>query len=492
MTRRLGVRCAGALLLLSGVGIRPAPAAGQGVVGTATSIVRYVGLQPLVLDSFAVSDAIPGPDGGFVVDGRPVSCVPGVICTAYGLGPGSHAALASQDVRLTAWGLGLPGLSATAFMRGRQQLDGGYAWPRGDDPFDLLLGYLQWNRPGLRVRLGRQETLSPLGFASFDGVSLLLAPAGRWRVEAFGGRSLARGLRSPRNEALQGLDDFVPLNEAWLFGGLATLAHRSGASLTLRYQREVWSDGSTLLNERASAEVRAPLGERLDLSAQGDWDLGLDRAGKASASLHGRVTGWMDAEVRVRRYVPYFDLSTVWGFFEPVGFTEITARGEARAGGNWSLWAAAGRRGYEDTRTVRVLGPVGDDAWTVDAGSRWRPEERWSLQAGYRLEWGAGAYLQSGDVSLAYTPSRRAEVTLHGSLYQQLEEFRLGDRRLGGGGVSTAFLVGERVRLRGGWMHHAVLGATRPDDLIGPQTRAWTALEVRLGQDPGLSTRRAR
>jgi len=407
------------------------------------------------------------------------------ICTAYGLGAQSHAVAATQDVRFTAWGFGLEGLSATAYVRGRRQLDGAYAWPRADDAIDALLGYVQWNRPGLRIRLGRQETLSRLGFASFDGASLLGAWGARLRVEAFGGRSLARGLREPRNEALRGLEDWVPENEAFIVGATATVSPRAGTSLSVRLQRESWSDGSTLLSERGSVEVRSALG-RVRLAATGDWDFGLDQAGKAEVSVQTPLTEWLNAEVRARRYVPYFDLSTIWGFFEPVGYSEVGVR--AGLGSPTSAltgWASVGRREYRDASVVTVLSPLEDAGWSVDSGVLWRMAARWTLRSAYRLEWGAGAYLQSGDLDLGWQPSEVLEVRAHGSVYQQLEEFRLGDRRMAGGGVSGSFALRPRTRLEAGWLHHAVLGGTDPAVPIGPQTRGWFSISLPLGRDPG-------
>lgn len=458
----------------------------QSVRGSATSTLRYVSLQPLVRDTFAFAEARLDADGVYRVGGREVTCVEGVRCTSYATGATSHAVAGIQDVRFTAWGFGLEGLSATVFVRGRRQFDGAYPWPRIDDAFDALLAYVQWNRPGVRLRLGRQENRSGLGFASFDGADLLIENGGWLRLEAFGGRSLARGLREPRNEALRGLDDFIPENEAYLFGTVGTFSHSSGATLTLRAQREVWSDGETLLSERASADVHAPLPRGLLLTARGDWDLALDRPGRAGAALLAPLTRGFDAELRLERYVPYFDLSTIWGFFDPVGYREVSARVGLRPRPDVDGWAAAGHRRYEQPSTTAIFRPLEDDAWTVRAGLAWRPGSSVRAQAEYRLEWGAGAYLHSGDVALALRAGRRGEVSVHGSVLQQLEEFRLGDRRMAGGGLRGTMDLGRVGSLEGGFTHFAVLGTDGPDPLVGPQTRAWLGLTVGLGEDPGL------
>ena len=459
---------------------------GQSLRGRATSTLRYVGLEPLALDTFAFSSAEPRPDGSYQVQGRDVTCTGEIRCTAYRLGGRAHALAATQDIRFTAWGLGIEGLSVSTYLRGRHQLDGAYAWPRADDAFDALLAYVQWNRTGLRLRVGRQETLSRLGFASFDGASVLAASQRGIRVEAFAGRSLARGLREPQNEALRGLEDWLPLNEAFVMGGVATLRSGSGASVKARFQREVWSDGSTLLSERASLEAGARLFGKIGIEASGDWDFGRNEAGKASLYLRAPVTRWLTAQIGARRYVPYFDLSTIWGFFEPVAYGELRVRLGINASEDWSLWASTGRRTYEDASTVSVLDALEDAGWTVDAGFAWRPDLRWTVSGTYRLEWGAGAYLQSGDAALGLRVTDRLAIQAHGTMFQQLEEFRLGDRRMAGGGLSAGFEVGSRTRVDGGWLHYAVLGAADTRALIGPQSRAWLSLTLPLGADPGI------
>ena len=79
------------------------------------------------------------------------------------------AALATQDVALTGWGFGVEGLSGTVIARMRARLAGDLVWPRSDDAFDLLLGYVELSRGSVRARVGRQESLSGLGFTAYDG-----------------------------------------------------------------------------------------------------------------------------------------------------------------------------------------------------------------------------------------------------------------------------------------------------------------------------------
>ena len=90
-----------------------------------------------------------------------------------------------------------------------------------------------------------------------------------------------------------GIDDFVPDESVYLFGGALSGRFRT-ASATLRYQRELLADRSGLASERASFDGSMTL-PRVRLSGGIDWDFGRAIAGKghltASAPMgNGR---WM-------------------------------------------------------------------------------------------------------------------------------------------------------------------------------------------------------
>ena len=76
---------------------------------------------------------------------------------------------------------------------------------------------------------------------------------GSLRGEVYGGRSLARGLREPENEALRPLDDFFLDKSVVLLGG-SVGARLFGVDADARYQREILSDRSSLVSERASLD----------------------------------------------------------------------------------------------------------------------------------------------------------------------------------------------------------------------------------------------
>ncbi|HSJ11027.1 MAG TPA: hypothetical protein VK928_13975, partial [Longimicrobiales bacterium] len=237
-----------ALLLLAITA--PSTAYAQAVRGTATSTIRYIDMRPILQDTVSRERVTELPDGTFEFEGQRVSCVGDLPCVYFRSLDVQHAVVATQDVSLTGWGLGVQGLSVTAMMRLRGDLGGELVWPRSDDHFDAMLAYAELNRGMWRARLGRQRTTSGLGFSGYDGLSAVVDPLDWLAVEAYGGRSLARGLNEPRNEALQGIEDFVLDRNAWVLGTSVRAQLPAGAQVSARYQRDIWASRTGLVSER--------------------------------------------------------------------------------------------------------------------------------------------------------------------------------------------------------------------------------------------------
>ena len=451
-----------ALVALLALPVRAAPQAFTGHLGSAVQLVE---MQPVARATGVCGDGLPC----FEALGEARSIV------------------GTQTLSLTGWGFGLRGLSATVLVRARARFGSAFPWPRTDDTFDAVLGYAQLVRGPFAVRAGRQEVRSGLGFPSFDGASVSWARP-RLRVEAYGGRSLARGLREPANEALRGIEDFVPDQGVHLFGG-SVHADVATSAFTARYQREILADRSGLASERASLDLATAMpGARLLGSI--DYDLAFGRIGKGRLTLMAPLGNgrWL-AEASARRYVPYFSLSTIWGFFEPVSYEEA----ELRVG--WSPSAAlgvsvsGGWRWYGEPGTTVVLEPLQDQGRRAELDVTWRPPGVWSASASYRLEWGPGAFLSSGTGAVRWAASEGLSVSASVMSLQQIEEFRLGDGRAFGGAAAVDAALTDRLSFTGGLslLRHRDSG----EGVASPwsQTRAWSSLRVRLGQDPGLANR---
>src|SRR5690606_25639915 len=103
-------------------------------------------------------------------------------------------------------------------------------------------------------------------------------------------------------------------------------------NIAARYQREIWWDRSALVSERASFDVGSSVLAPLQLQVGLDYDFAFDRIGKANLNVSAPVgDGRVMLEARASRYVPYFELWTIWGYFNPVGYHQIEGRAAWRA-----------------------------------------------------------------------------------------------------------------------------------------------------------------
>ena len=465
----------------------PHAAHAQDFLARATTALRYVQLQPVVQETVARELVTELPDGTFTFEGRPATCLPGLACTFYRVLPEEGALAGSQDLAVTAWGLGVRGLSATALVRARFRLDGDFVWPRSDDAFDALLVYAELQRGNVRLRAGRQETLSGLGFAGYDGASARWSPSASLSLEAYGGRSLARGLHEAHHEALRAIEDFIPDRNAYLFGGFVSADLGTDASVGLRYQREVWSDRSGLLQERASVDAESGVFRPLRLEGALDWDVALNEVGRAhlTASYPFERLGLV-LEGTVRRYVPYFQLSTIWGFFSPVPYSEVLLAASFSPLSRASAHISAGLRRYSDPERSDFLAPLTDDGWRAEATLVTSLAPEWSTGATYRIEWGAGAFLSAVDGDLRWSPRAGVDVGVTGTAFQQILEFRVGEGRVWGGGLTAGVDLPRRARLDGGAALYRHDPRGRATESPWNQTRVWTALSVPFGDDPGV------
>jgi hypothetical protein len=486
-------RIAGALaLVLAGLAAATADADAQGVRGNATTTLRYIELRPITQDTVSEDRVTVLPDGRREFEGIPVACVSGVGCVYYRSLEVQHAVVATQDVGFTAWGLGVEGLSVTGLLRGRTDLGGELTWPRSDDRFDAVLAYAELNRGDFRGRLGRQRTTSHLGLTGYDGASLLFDGAARLELEAYAGRSLMRGLNEPRAEALRGVQEFsMDTLLTWLVGAAARYEPVPGLAIGTRYQREIFSNRAGLVSERASAELGTSQFRPLMFDAAVDYDFAFGRIGKAHATV--RLPAWrgITFEATGRRYVPYFELNTIWGFFSPVGYHEAETRATWRRTPALTAWASASWREYEEAEATVIFRPIERRGARYAVGGDWRVTPRLALDASYRMETGFGAFISSADAALQWRLTPGIGVALDGSAFQQIEQFRVGEGIVLGGGLSTDIQLRPRIALHGGATVYRQTFENRPGIANWNQLRGWAALRAGFGSDPGAGRRGA-
>ncbi len=470
------------------------PLAGQGVRGTVQFLGRTIEMRPLLQDTVSLDLVEEDENGRLTFDGKPVYCVGGPTCDYWRSLPTQTAAVLSADVSVTAWGLGVQGLSATTVFRVRGDTDSDFVWPQSQRTFDAMLGYLQYVRSGLRIRAGRQRTLSGLGFSGFDGLDAMWEPLDWLRVEGYGGRSLARGLNEPRHEALRGLENFHTDQDAYLFGGYAEFEPSPGSTISVRYQREIWRNRSALVSERASVDFRTSALRPVSLLGAADWDFAFGKLGKAH--LTGQVP-WRDAnllfEATARRYRPYFELWTIWGYFSPVAYNEGEFRVTWSGIPNIQIYALGSYLKYEDSKTSSLpWGELDEDITRFGGGLSWTPSQTFFMEGEYLFQCCAGAYLSSGEARLRWQPHWRFGLTTFGTAFQQFQEFRIGEGVGIGAGLTLDLGITRRSALSGGISTYQLMYKNQPAAEDWDQLRGWIGLRIDFGEDPGMAAVRRR
>jgi hypothetical protein len=421
----------------------------QSVRGSVTNIGRYIQIRPIARDTVDSAQVVTAPDGSLEFEGRRVFCSAGT-CTFYRPADIQHALTTAHDLSATAWGLGAEGLSATVLLRVRTDADGSFTWPRSDDAFDAMLAYADYAREKYRVRLGRQRTASGLGFYSFDGIDARYDVTSLVSIEAYGGRSLARGLEEPRHTALNAVESFLPDQNAWLVGGAAELNYDASA-VALRYQRELWGDRSGLVSERASLDFTTGILRPLQLEGAADYDIAFKRLGKAHLKARLPLEGGKyNIELTGRRYLPFFELWTIWGVFSPIAYHEAELQANAALLPRLGVTASASFRKYEDADAPVFLSGPEDDAQLFTLRARFDATESFALDGEVRFENSFGAYLGSGEVNGTWSPSERLRATAYLTAFQQILEFRTGEAAVVGLGGSLDFELTRDIVFGGG------------------------------------------
>jgi hypothetical protein len=461
-------------------------AAAQAVRGNARTSTRFLEMRPITRDTVPRGQVVERDDGSFEYNGVPAFCV-SEVCFYYRSLPVEHAVALTQDVSFTAWGLGMQGLSATVLLRGRARLAGEFTLPRTDDPFDAILAYAELDRARYRVRLGRQETFSHLGTPGFDGVDLLVTPRDWLRLEAFGGRSIGRALFESRSSVLQGLDDenFLLDDPIYLIGAEVGAGGVSTRAV-LRYQREIFANRIGLVSERAGVSGRTSAFAPVLLRGTADYDFAFGRVGKAHLTAELPLPAQRAMlELTARRYQPFFELWTIWGFFSPVAYHEGELRGSWVPSRTFSVWSTGALRQYGETEALIFGEPLRDRTWRASAGAAWRGSEQLTLSGSYEFEGPAGAVISSGSATMAWRPSERFDLSLRGMASQQVEEFRIGGGYLLGGGVGLGTELWQGAQLSAGLDVFRHTQGNRPAATDWNQRRGWMMLQFDFGRDAG-------
>lgn len=463
----------------------------QGYVIQGSSWAQFLDMRPLVSDSvpIAATDSVSTvlrrtPNGVLT------TCAAGdAYCYFYRSAPRASLTAVMQDLDVTAWGL-RPGLSIHAQLRGRAA--GGDArdlWPQANQRFDVLAAYLEYDRSAVQARLGRQWVTSPLGVFNFDGAAVTLRPLSMLGVSAYGGGTLIQGLDRPLGAAaLSPVEDIPPVDKSFLVGGTVQFRPSPGDAVQVQYQREVRNDRGALYSERvaATAEFRARFA-----SFGGDATRDLATETFNDLAAHVSFDPWhrVSSRLEYRHYVPYFDLWTIWGAFSPVGYDEVTGTlNWATPGARAALGLTGGYRSYANTYTGVASLPLRNSGWRVGASGSLRAARAWTVDGSYDMDINFGASSTDGDVAVRWQPGDRGSLALHGTAFQNIYEFTVGEGRVMGAGLEGAYRLTPDVRVVGDAMLYQHTGHDTPQQADWNQRRASLRLEWRVGGEPGADT----
>jgi hypothetical protein len=465
-----------------------APAGAQSVRVSGSTSLRYIELRPLLRDSVP-QDATTGTDLlRQLPDGRVVRCIPeDAFCRDLRPGPTVSTVPVMHDLEASVWGLG-EGIRLYSQVRVRtawgpqQSAD---LWPRADDNFDLLASYAELERERVRVRLGRQFKVSGLGFYNFDGAAAAFRPVPAVWIEAYGGRSLLRGLNEPRTSgALESIESFAPGNTGIIGGFHARYRPSPRLAMSALYQVDVRTDRGSVYSELAILDgVLRLRGATLDGALEADVATGSIN----EARLHLRSPPIKRVALfgEVRRYRPYFEQWTIWGAFSPVGFTE------GRAGITWA--DPRGRLIVRGEGSHRTYGDVGEDegtdefrtsGWGVGSNVSWSPSMPWRLEASYRVETGFGAARRDAHAGVVRQIGENGSVALQGLLFERLYEFRLQEGKVIGLGAEAAMPINGRTRVVATAATYRHLERGIVSGIDWTQRRGSLRVEWTLGSEP--------
>lgn len=446
---RSAVGCALSILGLSTSGH------GQGYRLRLDSRVQAVAYRGVQADSVPVGDVVLAPTGGFqTVDGFFVRCPPGAThCFFFRTGPYRQGGPLVSSADLTMWGLGVSGLSL--HLNGRVGVDLGETdWPGTDPAAQLIEAYADYATPGWTIRGGRQLIVNRLGFGGIDGGRGMLRLSGLGvDAEVYGGLGLARATALPLSSAaLNPLDDFQPRQRSLMVGGAVGWSSRYG-DLRLDYQREVDRESDQLASERAALSGELRLVRHWSLTAGAEYDLANTWFGNADATLR-YLTPRITATLGVRQYRPHFDLWTIWGAFSPVPYHALDAAVWIRPLRGVELRSNWERYGFSGTETETPLVNVDTDGWRFGIGGSYSPNGIWTIDAGYREEYGPGASSHGfeGTITAALRPD--LTLTVYGTTLDRPLEFRFEEAGVDVLGLDAEWRATSRIRIAVGGAHY--------------------------------------
>lgn len=440
---RLGLMAVAALVVSTAAATT---AAAQGYRVRLDSRLQSVAWRGVLAGTLPRAQAIPQTGGGFLTpDGYAALCGEQT-CSYFAPGAELRGMPWVTQADLTVWGFGVAGLTARANVRSAADL-GEASWPGTEPALQLVEGYLEYQRSQLTARAGRQLLLGRLGAYGLDGGRVLVRHRGSGlEAGGYAGWGLARGAMLPVTDpALNPLDDFQP-RDRQVVAGLELGWTHAVANARVEYRRELDPAVDYFVSERAAAAIAIRPHRRISLTTGGEYDLAFGQVGSADATVT-----WIDPRYSVsggvRRYRPFFDLWTIWGAFSPVAHHAWHLSGTVRPTARVTLRARGERFRFDDTETFTPGITVEDRGWRFESGVTWSPADRWTVDAGYRAEFGPGASSRGFDGRVTWVATDRLWLSAHGTRSKRPLELRYDDAELLGFGADAEYRSNDRWRV---------------------------------------------
>jgi hypothetical protein len=432
---RWSVMIGAGLALLSSV---PPAGAQVGYRATVDLRMQTVAFRGWALDSVLASQTAPGVGGGFVSPaGYAADCATNApFCYYYRPGTRQTAAPVGGTVDLAVWGLGVPGLSLHG--NARVLLNAGDVdWVSTDPNFQFWEGYVEYARPAVAVRVGRQLVTSRLGLAGFDGgLATLRSPRLGLSATGYFGFGLASNAPVPiTSDVVNPLGEFRPPERNLIFGAVGGWAG-SPADVRLEWQREVDRASRKIASDRLAGSATLRPARHWALTGGAEYNLAEGVWGSADAALKYNAL-WAGGSVGYRRYRPFFDLWSIWAAFSPVAYNSFVASGNLTPVRGIQLRGRVEYYRFESADAPSGLVSVENDGTRWSAGATLTRIRGWAFDLGYDLDKGVGARGDGWDASVGWNPIPRLSLRAYGATLDRPLELRFDDARVRWAGLDT-------------------------------------------------------
>lgn len=417
----------------------------QGFRGSFDLRGQSVATRGWLLDSIPRSDVVVGDGGGlYSASGYAVACSAPNWCYFYAAGPRIQYAPLVLTTDVTAWGLGTAGLSAHLNFRMNANA-GDEAFAATTPAFQFWEGYLSYQQDWFAILAGRQTITTRLGFAGFDGGRATVRYR-KYGLEATGyaGLGLARASSVGVNDPVTApLGDFIP-GERNLIGGVLVGFVGGPVEAQAQWQRQVDRSTDYLMSDFLSGSAVIRPVPRLAVAGWLEYDLAQGWVGSADAEVRF-TTPRVSATAGYKRYMPRFDLWTIWPAFSPVPWNGVQASAIVSASRWLKLRGRIQWQEFENTGAETALGsaaPTGT-LWAVGATVTALP--RWTFDAGWMYEKNFGAAAAGGDASVGWNPFDAMVLRLYGAYSQRPLVYRYDDSYVTWAGLDVSLRTTQQV-----------------------------------------------